>query len=94
MKGGGKKSHHAILRNTDIDCILKHNFNSFNFFESWKASLIHMVVILMMQAKLVTLGLLKIKTFWNKGYGVIISAHDVTNRILLRDSNKNVDVVI
>ena len=33
-----------------------------------------MVTILMMTAKMVTLGLLKIRAFWNKGYDVIISA--------------------
>ena len=32
-----------------------------------------------MSAKMATLGILKIKLFWNKGY-------DVTNEILLRDS--------
>ena len=53
-----------------------------------------MVTILMMSAKMATLGLLKIKVFWNKGYDVIISVHDVTNKILLRDSNYIVDVVM
>ena len=51
-----------------------------------------MVTILMMSAKMATLGLLKIKVFWNKGYDVIISVHDVTNKILSRDSNYIVDV--
>ena len=56
-----------------------------------------MVAILMMSAKLATLGLLKIKLFQNKGYDVIISVHDVTNtmnQIISRDSNHIVDVVI
>ena len=53
-----------------------------------------MVAILMMSAKMATLGLLKIKVFWNKGYDVIISVHDVTNKILSRDSNYIVDVVM
>ena len=53
-----------------------------------------MVTILMMSAKMATLGLLKIKVFWNKGYDVIISVHDVTNKILSRDSNYIVDVVM
>ena len=48
----------------------------------------------MMSAKLATLGLLKIKLFWNKGYDVIIFVHDVTNKILERDSNYIVDVVV
>ena len=37
-------------------------------------------------SKIATLGLFKIKLFWNKGYDVLISVHDVTNKILLRDS--------
>ena len=53
-----------------------------------------MVAILMMSAKMATLGLLKIKVFWNKGYDVIIYVHDVTNKILSRDSNYIVDVVM
>ena len=40
-----------------------------------------MVTILMMSVKLATLGLLKIKVLWNKGYDVIISVHDVTKKI-------------
>ena len=46
-----------------------------------------MVAILMMSAKMATLGLLKIKVFWNKGYDVIIYVHDVTNQILSLDPN-------
>ena len=53
-----------------------------------------MVTILMMSAKMATPGLLKIKAFWNKGYDVIISVHDVTNKLLSRDSNYIVDVVV
>ena len=41
-----------------------------------------------------TLDLLKFKVFWNKGYDVIISAHDDTNKILSHDSNYIVDVVM
>ena len=40
-----------------------------------------------------TLGLLKIKIFWNKSYDVIISVHDVTNKILSLDSYYIVDMV-
>ena len=47
-----------------------------------------------MSAKMATPGLLKIKVFWNKGYDVIISVHDVTNKILSRDSNYIIDVVM
>ena len=48
----------------------------------------------MMSAKLATLGLLKIKVFWNKSYDAIIFVYDVTNNILSRDSNYIVAVVI
>ena len=64
------------------------------FIESLKIVLINMVTILMMSAKMATLGLLKIKVFWNKGYGVIISIHDVINKILLHDLNYIVVVVM
>ena len=40
-----------------------------------------MVGILMMSPKLATVGLLKIKVFWYKVYGIIISIHDATKRI-------------
>ena len=53
-----------------------------------------MVTILMMSAKIAILGLLKIKVVWNKGYDVINYVYDVTNKILSRDSNYNVDVVM
>ena len=68
--------------------------NSFNFFESLKVVLKNMVTISMMSAKMATPGLLKIKVFWNIGYDVIIYVHDVTNKILSRDSNYIVDVVM
>ena len=43
-----------------------------------------------------TLGFLKvkIKMFWNKGYDVITFAHDIANKLLSRDSNHFVDLVI
>ena len=53
-----------------------------------------MVTVLMMSAKMATLGLLKIKVLWNKGDDVIISLHDVTKKILSRDSNYIIDVVM
>ena len=34
----------------------------------------------MMSAKLATLGLLKLKVTWNKGYDVIVFVHDVTKK--------------
>ena len=48
----------------------------------------------MMSAKMATPGLLKTTVFWNKGYDVIITTHEVTNKILSRDSNYIVDVVM
>ena len=45
-------------------------------------------------AKMAILGLLKITVFWNEGYDVIIYVHDVTNKILSRDSNYIIDVVM
>ena len=52
-----------------------------------------MGTILMISVKMATLGLLRIKVFWNKGYDIKISVHDVTNKILSRDSNYIVNVV-
>ena len=46
-----------------------------------------MLTILMMSAKLATPGLLKIKILRSKGYDIIIPDYDVTNKILSRDSN-------
>ena len=68
--------------------------NSFNFFESLKIFLINMVTILIISAKLATPGLLEIKIFRNKGYDVIINDCDFINKILSRDSNYNVDLVM
>ena len=50
-------------------------------------------IILLTTAKLATLGLLKIKVFWNEGC-YIISVHDVTNKISPLDLNYIVDAVI
>ena len=41
-----------------------------------------------------TPGLLKITVFWNKGYNVVIPIDDVTNKILSRDSNYIVRVLM
>ena len=53
-----------------------------------------MVIILMMSAKMATLVLLKTNIFWNKVYDVMVSVHDVDNKILSRNSNYIVDVVM
>ena len=64
------------------------------FFESLNVFLINMVEILMMPAKLATVGLPKIETFWYKAYDVIISVHDDTKLILSRYSNQIVNGII
>ena len=48
----------------------------------------------MMSAKIATLGLLKINGFWNNGYGIITSVHDVTNKTFSGESNHIVDVIM
>ena len=50
-------------------------------------TLIHLVIIWLISEKMSTPGLLKITALWNKCYDVIIHVDDVTNKILLRDSN-------
>ena len=61
-------------------------------FEFLKTVLINMVTIFIMSAKMATLGFLEIKVFWNKGFDVIVSVHDVTNKNLSRNSKYIVDV--
>ena len=51
------------------------------------------IVVILMSAKLATLDPLK-KVFWNKIYDIIIFVYDVTNKILLRNSNYVVDVAM
>ena len=48
----------------------------------------------MILAKMATLGLIKIKLFWSKGYDVKIFVHDFTSKILSRDLNYVVCVVM
>ena len=47
-----------------------------------------------MSAKMATTGFLKMKVLLNKDYDVIIYVHEVTNKILSRDSNYIVDAVM
>ena len=49
---------------------------------------------LIILAKLATLGVLKIKVYSNKDYGITISIDDVNNRVLSRDSNHIADVAM
>ena len=53
-----------------------------------------MGAILMMSAKLTTLGVLKRKMLWNKIYDILISVYDVTNKVLSRGSNYIVDMAM
>ena len=48
----------------------------------------------MMSAKLATPGLLQANIFRKEGYDVIILDYSVTNKILSRDSNYVIDVVM
>ena len=57
-------------------------------------ALINMVAVFMMSAKLAILGLLRINLFCQKGYDFIISVHDISSKVLSRDSDCIVDVVI
>ena len=73
-----------MSRNIDIDYILIHNLT---FFESLNIVLLNMVEILLISPKIATL-------LWNKGYDVMISAHDISSKILLLKSNYIADVAI
>ena len=53
-----------------------------------------MVTVLLVSAKITTLGLLKIKVFWNKGYDVIIFVQDIMSKTFSLDSSEVVDVVM
>ena len=68
--------------------------NYFNILWVFKDVLINLVTILMMSAKMASLGLLQIKVFENKDYDIIVSTHDVINNILSRSSDYIVDVVM
>ena len=87
----------AISRNTSIDCILIHSFYFFKLF--WflrgyfnKHGCNHDEVSKTGYSRLSYK--VKIKMFWNKGYDVITFAHDIANKLLSRDSNHFVDLVI
>ena len=53
-----------------------------------------MATTLIISAKMAGPGLLRIKFFWSKGYDVIISVHNITNKILSRDSNYVADLAM
>ena len=50
--------------------------------------------MLIMSGKMARLGLLKLNVFCKKNYDVIISVHGITTKILPRDSNYIVYVVM
>ena len=60
--------------------------------ESFELVLINMVAIFMISEKLLTLGCVKTNLFSNKSHDVIISSHDVTNKILSHAANYFIDV--
>ena len=64
------------------------------FFESSKIFLINMLPVLIMSAKLDSLGLLKIKVFQNSIHDVTIPDYNVTNKILIRESNYIIGLVM
>ena len=68
--------------------------NSFNFSWVFKDFLMNLVIILIMSTKMATPGLLKTTVIWKKSYDVTVPVDDVTNKILSRDSNYIVDVLM
>ena len=60
-----KSANFVISRNRDIDCILTNNF------ELLKVFVINIVAILIMSAKLATVGVIKINAFCKKIFDVI-----------------------
>ena len=86
----------------NICCIKKYNYrlhhNTYfliilTLFEPLKIFLINIVAVLMMSS-LAIMRLPLIKVFWHRGYDFIISVRNGYNKILLRDSNYNVDMVM
>ena len=53
-----------------------------------------MFTILMMAVKMAPLDFIKIRVYLNKSYDVILFAHNLTNKILLYESNYLVDLVM
>ena len=89
-----KSSNFAISRNRYILHFDTQFIILLTSFQSLRIVLINMVIILMISAKMATIDLLEIKVFWNKDYDITISVHGVANKILSRDSNHIVDLVV
>ena len=85
------KCREKLYFNTLIVNILIFEYLNFLFL---KVILINLIAILIIAEKLAALDLLKIKVFWIKSYGNIISVYDVTKTILLSDSNYVANVVM
>ena len=85
-----------IFQNTDKTYILIHFSNSFDFYWVFIGFCNQHDYNFDDVSKIgySRSGLLEINVHWNKGYDVIISAHDVTNKILSCDSNYIVDAVL
>ena len=66
----------------------------YNLYQEVQIHIAFWYIITNCLGKTKSLGLLKIKVFWNKGYDVVASIHDVTNKILSCGSSFIVDVVI
>ena len=81
-----KSVNFSISRNTDIDCICQYNF-FWVFKDCFSKNQ-------MMWANLAIPGFLRIKVFWNNSHNVIFFVYDVTNKILSRDSNYIIDLVM
>ena len=81
-----KSAKFAISKNTDIDFILTYNFEFFQIFWVLKDCLSE-------YGDSFDNGLFKINLFWNNSYDVIISNHDIINKILWRESDHIVDFV-
>ena len=91
-------NHVTHLLSSDDISIFSLEITKFCYIKKYRSRLhfdtkflILLISILMMSAKVATLGLLKIKIFWSKSYDVIISVHHVTNKIFSCDSK---DVVM
>ena len=65
-----KSANFAISRNTDTECIVFIIFNSFNFFWVFKDCFNKHGYDFDDVRKMATPGLLKIKVFWDRVYGV------------------------
>ena len=66
----------------------------YRFFEFLRIVLTKIAKILMISAKMATLGLLTSKLFWVKAFNVKPSAHDVSNKILISDFYYVLEVVM